>query len=142
MKYNDKKKYQIAMRRLYATNTPSKRIIELLGTDKESFISHVDKFLLDGMTKDNFGKVWSLDHIVPVDVFDFDDEEDLKLCYNFNNIMPMFMNDNRAKGASIHFSLEKLRHMAHTNVDTKVYINKLIQRCEKVIEEVYMKYLI
>jgi hypothetical protein len=142
MKYNDKKKYQIALRRLYATNTPSKRIIELLGTDKETFISHVDKFLLDGMTKDNFGQVWSLDHIVPVDVFNFEDEEELKLCYNFNNIMPMFMNDNRVKGASIHFSLEKLRHMAHASGDTKVYINKLIQRCEQVIEEVYMKYLI
>ena len=33
------------------------------------------------MTYDNFGKVWSLDHIVPTGLFDFDKPEDLELCF-------------------------------------------------------------
>jgi hypothetical protein len=102
------------------------------------------------MTMDNFGKIWGLDHIVPVDLFDLSNIDDKKLCYNFINIMPMFNNDNRLKGASIHFSLEKLNHLK-TVVDnlsasepmyTFVYINKLIERCEVNKQLVYQKYLI
>lgn len=136
MKYNLKKKHQIAMRRLYATNSPSKEFCVMVGTDKESFKNHINNNLLSGMTLDNFGVVWSLDHIVPVDLFDFNNIDDLHLCYNFNNIMPMFINDNRKKGASVHFSLLKLKTM-HTNV----YINRLIEKCENEISEIYVKYL-
>ena len=150
MKYNDKKKYQIAMRRLYSTNTPSKQIVELIGTDKQGFIDHINKYLLEGMNKENFGKVWSLDHIVPVDLFDFDNLNDLKLCYNFINIMPMFINDNRIKGASVHFSLDKLKLLRiafsknESDVDslyTKV-CDELIEKCEKEINCTYQKYLL
>ena len=150
MKYNDKKKYQIAMRRLYATNTPSKQIIELLGIDKIGFIQHIDKYLLEGMTKENFGKVWSLDHIVPVDLFDFDNLNDLKLCYNFINIMPMFINDNRLKGASVHFSLEKLKLLriafsekeSGVNTSYTKVCEDLIDKCNDEIIRTYQKYLL
>ena len=91
-----------------ATNAPSKEILTLIGIDKQGFINHVNKYLLEGMTKENFGKIWGLDHIVPVDLFDINDEAEKKLCYNYQNIIPMFNNDNRLKGASVHFSLAKL----------------------------------
>jgi hypothetical protein len=136
MKYNLKKKYQIAMRRLYKTNSPSKELTSLLGIDKDGFIEHINKSLIDGMTLDNFGTEWGLDHIVPVHLFDFDNEDELSLCYNFNNIMPMFLNDNRAKGASVHFSLVKLKSMY-----TNVCIEKLIEKCNNEIENTYEKYL-
>ena len=125
------------MRRLYTTNTPSTEFITLLGIDKIGFINHIEKYRLNGMTKENFGSVWSLDHIVPVHLFDFDDIDDLKLCYNFNNIMPMFLNDNRLKGASVHFSLVKLQ-TSYTNV----YIEKLINKCNEEIIRTYQKYLV
>ena len=150
MKYNDKKKYQIAMRRLYATNSPSKEIVNLIGIDKNGFINHINKHLLDDMTIDNFGKVWSLDHIVPVDLFDFNNLNDLKLCYNFINIMPMFGNDNRLKGASVHFSLEKLKVLRiafsknKSDVDTSYtnVCNELINKCNDEITRTYQKYLL
>ena len=137
MKYNLKKKYQIAMRRLYTTNTPSTEFIQLLGIDKIGFINHIEKYRLDGMTKENFGSVWSLDHIVPVDLFDFNNIDELKLCYNYNNIMPMFLNDNRLKGASVHFSLIKLQTLS-----TNVYTEKLIAKCNGEIIRTYQKYLV
>ena len=89
------------------------------------------------MTLDNFGSDWGLDHIVPVDLFDLSNDEDLKLCYNFNNIMPMYNVDNRLKGASIHFSLVKLDSMY-----TNVYIQSLNERCINEINNRYVKYLI
>ena len=77
-----------------------------------------------------------MDHIVPVEVFDINDEDDLRLCYNYNNIMPMFNDDNRMKGGSIHFSLEKLKSMPQ-NIHTKM----LIKRCADAISSIYEKYL-
>jgi hypothetical protein len=137
MKYNEKKRLQIALRRLYATNAPSKEILTLIGIDKQGFINHVNKYLLEGMTKENFGKIWGLDHIVPVDLFDINDEAEKKLCYNYQNIIPMFNNDNRVKGASVHFSLAKLETMY-----TNVYIQQLKEKCLNEITNRYDKYLI
>jgi hypothetical protein len=149
MKYNEKKRYQIAMRRLYSSKTPSKQIINLIGCDKESFVEHINKYLLDGMTFENFGKVWGLDHIVPVDLFNFDDLNDLKLCYNFLNIMPMFNDDNRLKGASVHFSIEKLNLLRTEFLKTENGVNSLcvnvcdtlIYKCNEEIIRTYQKYL-
>ena len=136
MKYNEKKRLQIALRRLYATNSPSKEILTFIGIDKQGFINHVNKYFLEGMTKENFGKIWGLDHIVPVDLFDINDEAEKKLCYNYQNIIPMFNNDNRLKGASVHFSLAKLETMY-----TNVYIQQLKEKCLNEITNRYDKYL-
>ena len=124
------------MRRLYGSNTPSKEIVSLLGIDKNGFIDHINKYLIEGMTNENFGTEWGLDHIVPVDLFDITNDEDLKLCYNYNNIMPMFNTDNRLKGASVHFSIAKL-----TTMPTNVYIEVLKRRCNEEIVKRYQKYL-
>ena len=137
MKYNEKKRLQIALRRLYTSNIPNKEIMALIGTTKEEFIQHIEKYMLDGMTKENFGKVWGLDHIVPVELFDITVPAQKQLCYNYNNIMPMFNNDNRLKGASVHFSIDKLKSM-----DANVYITELINKCQYHINDVYKKYLI
>jgi hypothetical protein len=125
------------MRRLYCTNTPSKEIVSLLAIDKDGFIEHINKHLIQGMTKENFGSEWGLDHIVPVDLFDLTNDDDLKLCYNYNNIMPMFNSDNRLKGASVHFSLDKLNTMY-----SNVYIEQLKNKCNEEIIRIYQKYLI
>lgn len=137
MKYNEKKRLQIALRRLYCSNTPSKEIVTLLGTDKDGFIDHINRFLLDGMTLENFGTTWGLDHIVPVELFDLTNEEDKLLCYNYNNIMPMFNHDNRLKGGSVHFSLLKLDAMY-----TNVVIQQLRAKCLHEIRTRYDKYLL
>jgi hypothetical protein len=137
MKYNEKKRLQIALRRLYSSTNPNKEILTLVGTTKEGFIKHINKFVVSGMTKENFGKEWGLDHIVPVELFDLNHEDQKKICYNYNNIMPMFNSDNRLKGASVHFSIDKLRSM-----DANVYITELINKCQSHINEVYKKYII
>lgn len=43
---------QIAMRRQYSLPSNGKEISDLLGIDKNGFINHINKYLLDGMTTD------------------------------------------------------------------------------------------
>lgn len=140
MNYNLKKKYQIATRRYYINNSPSKEISKLISLDKKDFISYIDSFLIDGMNKENFGIVWGIDHIIPVEVFDLNNENDKKLCYHYLNLMPMFNNDNKFKGASIHFSLIKLNRLKEKY--SNVYIlDELIKKANYEIEKRYNKYL-
>lgn len=144
MKYNLKKKYQIAMRRLYIDKAPSKEIVNLIGLDKNNFQEYVNKFVLAEMNVEDFGKTWGLDHIVPVELFDLENDEELKCCYSFLNIMPMFNSDNRFKGASIHFSRIKLVSLfdKEINEENKVILQKLINKCDEEILNRYNKYLI
>jgi hypothetical protein len=125
MKYNEKKRLQIGLRRLYSGQAPSKEILNLIGTDKDTFVNHVNAYRISGMTDENFGKEWTLDHIVPVDIFDVSDEEQLKICYNYHNIMPMFLNN-----------LKKNRKL-----NTEM-VNKLITECENHNSKIYAKYLV
>lgn len=138
-----KKKYQIAIRRFYYMNFTSKKIDELTSSSKDNFKAHINRFLLPKMTNENFGKIWSLDHIVPVELFDLDNEIEIKVCYHYINYMPMFNEDNRIKGCSIHFSKEKMQSLLLQETDEKVksIIKKLIVKCDEEIENRYRKYL-
>lgn len=40
------------------------------------------------MSWGSFGKIWQIEHIVPVSFFNLEEEADLSLCWNFINIRP------------------------------------------------------
>ncbi|MEI9958301.1 MAG: hypothetical protein WDM90_18805 [Ferruginibacter sp.] len=50
------------------------------------FREWIELQFIEGLNWDNFGKKWQFDHIVPTTYFDFDNAEDLMLCWNFVNI--------------------------------------------------------
>ena len=136
-KYSTKHNLQSNLRRLYYTDFPCKKITKLVGIHRVGFILHIEKYFLEGMSYNNCGTEWSFDHIVPLHLFDLNNEEDLKLAYNFNNIMPMFNDDNRLKGGSIHFSIMKLQSMPKNEI-----IEKLLSKCYAEHAKIYQKYLI
>ncbi len=129
-------KYQIALRRLYLNNGPCKGVSDILGINREKFFDYINSQLIKGMVIDNFGKIWGFDHIVPVELFDLNNPDEFKLCWNYNNIMPMFIHDNRKKGATVHFSLEKLNSMKSNE-----QVEKLKLICENEIKNTWNKYL-
>ena len=87
------------------------------------------------MSFENYGKIWQIDHIVPVELFNIDSETDKIICFNYENTIPMFKSDNRLKGASIHFSLELLKTKKQSD-----NIKSLIDKCEKEVEIRWKKY--
>lgn len=137
MNKNVKRKLQIALRRFYINNSPNENLSKIIGIHKVGFINHIEQNFIGEMNYTNFGKLWTFDHIVPVELFDLTNSDEIELCYNFNNIFPMYIKDNRCKGASVHFSLEKLKSVH----DTNVYIERLIDKCNATIEETYKQYI-
>ena len=71
------------------------------GLDIEYFREWIQLQFKDGLSWDNFAQNWQFDHIVPVAYFDFTNEEDLLLCWNFINIRVERIEHNKIRGNRI-----------------------------------------
>lgn len=94
------------LRRFFFTIEPCKEFYKYALCTKDTYRGYVNQYLQTDMSLENYGTLWELDHIVPVELFDLDNEENLKLCYSRFNIIPLYKKHNKAKGSSIHFSFE------------------------------------
>lgn len=76
--------------------TKSKKTIELLGCDMDTFKAHIKKQFKKGMTWDNHGK-WHFDHIKPL-LHDNPDQKEMERRMHYTNIQPLWASENTKKG--------------------------------------------
>jgi hypothetical protein len=86
LKFREKRKWAIALRRYVIEKARCPQYAPYFGLDSNSFREWIELQFDSDSTWDTFATAWQFDHIVPVNYFDFNDEEDLKLCWNFINI--------------------------------------------------------
>lgn len=86
IKFREKRKWQISLRRYVLNRHPSTEYAPYFALDIENMRQWFEYQFEDGLGWDNFGKKWQFDHIIPVTYFDFSIKEELKLCWNFTNI--------------------------------------------------------
>jgi hypothetical protein len=86
LRSREKRKWQIALRRYIVEKQVSFSYAPYFGLDILNFRNWIEIQFNKEMNWDNFGKIWQLDHIVPVVYFDQSNKNDLKLCWNFINI--------------------------------------------------------
>jgi hypothetical protein len=86
LKFREKRKWQIALRRYVLEKNPCFAYAPYFGLDIETLRKWFEIQFESGNGWDNFGKKWQFDHIIPVTYFDFSDEAELKMCWNFTNI--------------------------------------------------------
>ena len=63
------------------------------------------------MTIENYGKVWCLDHCLPKASVNLLDENDIKKCFNWVNLRPMYVRDSIIKGYKIDMRLYLLQEI-------------------------------
>ena len=63
------------------------------------------------MTIENYGKIWCLDHCLPIASFNLLDEKDMKKCFNWVNLRPMYVKDNIIKSDKIDMRLYLLQEV-------------------------------
>jgi len=86
LKFREKRKWQIALRRYVLEKNPSPQYAPYFGLDIESIRNWFEMQFEEHVGWDDFAKKWQFDHIIPVTYFDFADELELKLCWNFTNL--------------------------------------------------------
>jgi hypothetical protein len=84
--FREKRKWQIALRRYILMQNKSSYYAPYFGLDIGNLRKWIEIQFEDGMNWANFSKSWQFDHIVPLAYFDFEDQADLRLCWNFTNI--------------------------------------------------------
>ena len=74
-------------------------VSESFGTTKEGLVKWLESKFEKGMTWDNHGTAWHIDHIIPVAWYR--DKGILDECNHYTNLQPMFASDNLAKSAKV-----------------------------------------
>ena len=74
--------------------------LKLVGCTLDELIQHLERQFAPGMAWDNFGD-WHIDHIRPCASFDLENPEEVKACFHYSNLQPLWSIDNLRKGTSI-----------------------------------------
>jgi len=76
-----------------------RRTLDFVGCSLDELRIHLESRFKKGMTWKNRGKFgWHIDHIIPCSAFDHSDQNQVRQCWHFTNLRPMWWQDNLAKG--------------------------------------------
>jgi hypothetical protein len=92
------------MRKALKGIAKSAATLELLGCTVEQWRAHIESLFKPGMTWENYGTVWHIDHVEPLAAFDLSDPEEQKKAFSWMNTQPLWAEENLRKGASLEYS--------------------------------------
>jgi hypothetical protein len=71
------------------------KLASLVGCGKPELIAHIEAQFLPGMSWENYGrKGWELDHRRQCASFDLTDADQLRACFHFTNLRPLWRSAN------------------------------------------------
>ena len=73
-----------------------KNVFSLLGCSKQGLLNHLEERVKEGMTWENYGTVWHMDHRVPISAFP-PDTDGLALAAYYRNLQPLWIAEHTAK---------------------------------------------
>lgn len=79
----------------------SEATLNLLECSIEYFRLYFEGKFKKGMTWENYGKVWHIDHRVPCAMFDLTNPAAQKVCFHYTNLQPLFKHENLTKNAKV-----------------------------------------
>lgn len=97
LRFREKRKWQLAFRRYVIERNLSESYAPFFGLDIETYRKWIEVQFSDGISWDNFGDAWQFDHIVPVTYFDFENEDELRLCWSFINIRVEYIGRDKSQ---------------------------------------------
>jgi hypothetical protein len=128
-KFNEKRKWQIALRRYVIEKALSKPYAPYFGLDITNMRRWFEQQFTNGLNWDNFGTEWQFSHVIPVTYFDFEVDEDLKMCWNFLNLHVERIQKNQDGSRKLELLVAK-RYFAELFLETDDPI------CEKLLQKI------
>ena len=77
-------------------------VLRYIGCSLSELKFKLEQLFKPGMTWDNYGK-WHIDHVIPLNNFDFSKESEIYKAWNFNNLQPLWEKENLTKKKSCKF---------------------------------------
>lgn len=75
----------------------SHTIKSLLGCSHSKLVKHLEEQFQQGMTWQNYGLFWHIDHIIPCSHFNHTDPEQVAKCWHYSNLQPLTATENCQK---------------------------------------------
>ncbi len=74
-------------------------VFNIVGYTVDELMNHLEQQFKNGMTWDNYGKYWQIDHKKPVSWFSFESKDDIdfKDCWALTNLQPLTVTENCIK---------------------------------------------
>ncbi len=72
-------------------------ILSLVGCELDELLLYLEQHFEEGMSWDNYGTYWEIDHIKPCDAFDLEDLNEQIKCFHYSNLQPLTISENRQK---------------------------------------------
>lgn len=82
------------------------KTMQMVGCTVGFLAAHLESQFTDGMTWENYGQ-WHIDHIKPCISFDLTNPEQIKLCFHWTNLQPLWAIDNLTKNAKESWPLKR-----------------------------------
>jgi hypothetical protein len=127
--FREKRKWQMSLRRYIIEKGLSYQHATFFGIDHNGFREWIEIQFTENMSWSNYAAKWQFDHIVPVAYFDFNNEVDLKLCWNFINIRPEPFDFNKVRG-------NRLDVLGSKSYFEQLYLKTNNHFCKKMIEKI------
>lgn len=85
--------------------------LALLGCSINEVREHLESQFQPGMSWDNYGHEWDVDHIRPCSKFNIFDSAEQQACFHFSNLQPLWKPEHREKNkADGVFSKQRISH--------------------------------
>lgn len=81
-------------------NKTTNKIRQTINTSSSHFKAHLEKLFKPGMSWENYGIIWCLDHVKPLSAFNLSDYREIDKINYYENIQPLFLEENVKKGSS------------------------------------------
>lgn len=129
LRLREKRKWQLGFRRYVLERMPSEAYAPYFGLDIETLRTWFELQFEKGLDWDSFGKVWQFEHIIPTSYFDYSNEEDLRLCWNFINLRVERIDVEQGAGSRMDlFSIKAYFNILYTKTGLSV--------CKKMIDKI------
>lgn len=77
------------------------KTLDIIGCSIEFFIKWIEYQFDTYMSWENQGLYWEFDHVIPCSSFNFDNNDDIYICYHWSNLRPLEKKENSSKGNKI-----------------------------------------
>ena len=81
------------------------KTFDLLGCSHSFFQRWIFHHLYGNEIIENYGSVWQIDHCLAIASFNLLDEKEMKKCFNWINLRPMYCSENISKGDKMDYHL-------------------------------------
>ncbi len=98
--------------------------IKYIGCDMEWLKKWIEYRFDNNMNWDNFGSYWQIDHILPISKFNFMNENEITVCFNWTNLQPLTSIENRQKSDKLllHYYFNNIINVNRFNNKYKQYL--------------------